>query len=221
MAKYDLKPYEIKILELREKVAQEARNLQGVLEERSFEEGKVRALAEKQARLEKENNELLGKIKENGRILEETIERQSKFVDSIKQEGNKEGARVEEMQKDFFALSAILEEMVPVVNEVRGFIEKEKAAQDRYGAMQGKLNSATQEYGKLKELTKKEKEELKQEKKELDKYHEYLKEFSGRLTYHKGIVKESTEFLNQKLEDLGVPLSFGLPPDRITTIPFQ
>ena len=131
-SRYEIKPYEAKIFELRGLVSGEAKKLQDVLDQKNFELQEVRLLGERKASL---NNQLLKielKIKEAQEAFSKIIEGEEKYISSSKIELRKEGENLIQARKELNTLNEQIKELQVVSNELRSFITKKGEAREEY-----------------------------------------------------------------------------------------
>ena len=116
--------------------------------------------------------------------------------------------------------------------ELRGLVEVEarrlQGVKDTVQAEETKLREIQKEKTRIgnlidkmeKDLTGKREEwdSLTKKKAEMDIFEEQVKDLLGRLSSYKTAVTETVEYANEELKKNGIPLTFGLPPDKLIEV---
>lgn len=213
--------YDEKIAELHGLIQAETKKLQDVIEQKDSSLRDVAQLIERKARLVKEFVVVENKIIEAERILKETIDRKTKFIETAKQELVKEKNNVREAKELLVSLSEEVKQLHHVVTEYKNFIAKEHDAHKRYIQEKEKLDSATKQKDEFLLLIQKQRESIDKEKKDLDAMKVYISDLYGKLASYVTVAKETIEDVNKTLEEKNVPLHFDLPPGEILKIDFN
>ena len=220
-SRFEPSAYEKKIAELHLKVADEAKKLQKAIEAKDAALREISDLGERKARLLKQIAGLEEEANLEHKRLEHEIELRNSFIESAKTELKREESKLASVAKNVEELTNQLKELEPVFKEVQGFITKEHNARIKFLETQEKLQKTEEKEKEIRKSIEEEKIALSIRQTELEGEYDQIKEFSGRLTQNLRHVREATEYLNKSLEERGVPLTYGLPPDKITEIPFQ
>lgn len=212
--------YEAKAEELRNLVKTEAIKLQNVLESKETATKNLAELAEQKSRLLKQISDLQLQIIEAEKLLDQTIKRKTKFIDTAKVELAKERSSVEETRKNLSLLITQAQEFSVIVDELKGFIAKEIDARTKYLEEQKKFQTFHDKNSKIIAGFEAEKKMLAQEKEENDRVKKYLSDFYGKIAQYVTVAKQTVIDVNKALEE-NVPLRFGVPPGEIIEINFD
>jgi chromosome segregation ATPase len=213
--------YEKKTAELRSRVEEQAKILQNTVEAKDNALREVQSLGERKSELRKELASIENQIAEARLNLHNEIQARTKYIESAKVELEKEKVALAEVGKEVIAERDKLAELKRITEELSKFISSASQAREDYLGAKGKLDEAVRTEKEIMFKVSKEKAEMSQEKQDLDNFKTYVINFYGRLgTYHQ-LVRQITEHLHQLLKENKVPMQFGLPPDRITKVPFE
>ena len=217
----DIAPYEKKIAELHLLIEKEAKRLQDIIDKKEFAIQEIRILGVRKENLVNTISKLEKEIKLVQEKLEDSISKKTSFIESSKQELKKEKTAFQVVSKNVELLNKQIINFENVIKELNDFISKENNARQRYLIEQEKLNKVKKEHLIISEEIKKEKEFIETEKRESDKSKQSLTDLSAKLSAYSYQVRLATVFLNKSLKDRKVPLTYGLPTNKITEIKFN
>ena len=215
MSRYDPKPYELKILELRGQIEVKAKELQNVNEAVDFSRQKVKSLAERKSLLNNQIDKLDKQIKDKEDILQKTIERKKTIIENSEQKFKDETERLKKSQIVLHKVTKDLEGLTKVSVELQEFIIKNSKVQKEYSEVTSKLNQTTAEYDKVSPKIKEEKAEVQKEKQELSELESNVQDLRGKLATYVSVAQQTLEYVNKHLEETGTPLIFKVPKINI------
>lgn len=213
--------YEKKAAELRKLISVEAIKLQDVVDQKIFALSEINALSSRKTALLGVLAGLEAKIKEKKEELNQLIERELSFVSSIKTETDSKKKKLNDTDKLLEEKNKDLETLTKLSLELNKFIEKEGDIRTQYLKQKEKLEESSKEYNKIENKVKTEKEFLEIKNKELDSYKEYVINLYGKLASYVKTANDTIKFVNNYLEENGVPIEFKLPPGEIMEINFD
>lgn len=213
--------YEKKAAELRKLISVEAIRLQNVVDQKISALSEINALASRKTDLLGVLASLETKIKEKKDELNQLIERELSFVSSIKIETDSKKKKLNDTDKLLEEKNKDLETLTKLSLELNKFIEKEGDIRIQYLKHKEKLEESSKEWNKIENKVKSEKEFLEIKNKELDSYKEYIINLYGKLASYVKTANDTIKFVNDYLEENGVPIKFKLPPGEIMEINFD
>lgn len=213
--------YDKKIEELHKLIAEEAKKLQNVIDERDFLLLEIKNLSSRKTALGRVIADLETQTKEKQEVLNQLVLRETSFINSAKVELNKEKSSLEEFKKLREKLQEELQGLNKVTSELNRFIQKEGDIKQRYLQEKEKLQQTETKTKEITIKTSEELEKLDRKNKELDIYKQYLTDLYGRIASYIKVAEESVIFVNEFMEKNQVPMKFELPPGEIISIDFN
>lgn len=213
--------YDKKVAELVSRVEAKAKELQNVTEAVDLAILEVRQLGERKATLGKVLNDLEAKIKGAQEHLSQVIDREQHFVDSVKKELTKEKSALKETTEILEKTTERINEMSPIAKQLEQFLKNESNAQAKWLEAEKKLNGSVKKYLDMKAQADADREDIAKQNQAQDAYKEYLEDLYGKLATYVRVAKETVEWVDQELEERGVPVRFDLPPGEIMQIDFN
>lgn len=218
MRRIDTSPYDAKIKELHGLVVAEAQKLQKATEAKENVLREIHELIIRKTNLCQQLNKLTNDIQAAQGNLEQTIKRENTFVDSVKKELQSEQFKTKAASITLGEITDSINQLLPVVKELREFVIKESDTRLKYLTERRKLEIVKLEKNKIDADIIAEKEKLIDKGKSLDAMKTYLVELYGKVASYTKSAKETLEYVNEELEKKDVPLRFDVPPGEIVTI---
>lgn len=212
--------YERKITELHFEIEKKAIELQDVVQTKEIALKEILLLGIRKSDIIKTISSLEKELEEKKNELNSLVERKENILASIKNETNKEKEKLEDTRKNLEFLTEKVNEFSSVASELDSFIKKEYQAKESYLKEQEKVNKLKEKYSNLLTETQKEKKEIEIQKEKLMKGKASMTDLFSKLSAYCYQVRQATIYLNKSLEERKVPLTYGLPPDKLTEIKF-
>ena len=207
MAKFKKNPLE----ELAKEINAKARELQNVQESVANEFIRIRELAERKRKLNSELGSIEQQIKEAKRNLDETTERERKFLTDNEKEAAESRVELEALKKELSAVKKELDESVAVLKEIEGYKSLLEQTRTEYVCVKDELGAVEKKYRDLIDQGEKTKAEVAKEKKELGEAKTELHEFYGKVASYARQAQEILAYVNEAIENKA-PIRFTLPP---------
>ena len=221
MARYDPKPYELKILELRGNIESKAKELQNVNEAVDFSRQEVKSLAERKSLLKGQVDKLEVQIVHTKQILQETIEKKMVFVREVAQAIKDEKVSLKGIKEVVEKTLVDLDNLNKVSVDIQEFIIKHSETRQQYAKEHDKLEKVKKEYQEVSPKLDNQKLEILQEKKELGEEQNYVSDLYGKLASYTKVAQKTLEYVNKHLEETGTPLIFQVPEITIDSFDKQ
>jgi|SRR3972149_8465752 len=212
--------YDKKIKELHGQVEKKAKEVQRVSEEKDSLVKEVNILGIRKTNLIKKITELEKQFILSEKKLNNNIKRKTIFIDIAKKDLNKERLIFKEVNQSIKILNEKLFNLNSVSKEIISFILKGKNARKKYLDEQKNIDNAKKEYLSIQKNNVKEKKNINKIKIKIDKSKKSITDLFSKLSWYSDEVRRATKFLNKRLNQNKIPLTYGLPVNKLTKIKF-